>query len=693
MQYRIRKHPILPIPEKAEMVSFTCNGKSFQGVKGEPVATALIANGFHVLSRHPKDHAAKGIYCANGQCSHCTVIINGKPQKSCVTPLEENMSVRLLDDLPEIPYDTLAYHGTSQKEYTCDVLIVGGGPSGLTGALECAEMGYSVLIAEDKDCLGGKLLLQTHKFFGSVDDCYAGTRGIDIARILQEKVRNHPNIKILLNSPVVAIYEDGYAGVFTDNRYYGRIAFRGLMISAGARERSLIFPGNDLPGVYGAGAFQTLVNRDLVLASKRIFIVGSGNVGLIAAYHALQAGIEVAGICDILPQVTGYKVHADKIRRMGVPIWLNHTILSAEGKDVLDKITIARVDETFRPLLKTGKTFQVDTLLIAAGLTPIDEYYNVAERYGFPVVKAGDAGEIAEASSAMFGGRLAARELSRRMGKELPVRDEWYRKAELLKSKPGKVWDVPNIQLKETFQPVIHCSQEIPCNPCVTSCPVNAIRLNPRRHDLMDIPEYIGGCTGCGKCVSICPGLAIVLARKKNEKQAEVILPFEFVPDFSEGSHIPLSDAAGRDACEGEVQRIRYDKKTKTHLIHVIIPPDKALSVAGIRVQNPEMTKYLPNPTPEYFPRNALVCQCERVTADELIQFIRIHQVRDMNHLKVLRVGMGACGGKNCTVHFPTLFKQAGVDPPDVVPVKYRPLSVEIPLKSIVNEEDPHEKL
>jgi len=693
MQKRILKHPILTVPDKPEMVSFTCNGKSYQGIKGEPVATALIANGIYVLSRHPKNHAARGIYCANGQCSHCTLIINGKPQKSCVTPLEENMSVQLLDGLPEIPYDDTVYHGTSQKEYNCDVLVVGGGPSGLTGALECAEMGYSVLIAEDKDRLGGKLLLQTHKFFGSVEDCYAGTRGIDIARILSEKVRNHPNIKILLNSPIVAIYEDGYAGVFADNKYYGRIAFRGLMISAGARERSLVFPGNDLPGVYGAGAFQTLVNRDLVLSSKRIFIVGSGNVGLIAAYHALQAGIEVAGICDILPEVTGYKVHADKIRRMGVPVWLNHTILSAEGKDILENITIAQVDESFRPLLDTAKTFQVDTLLIAAGLTPIDEYYDVAKRYGFPVVKAGDAGEIAEASSAMFGGRLAARELSRRMGKEMPVREEWYHKAELLKSKPGRTWEIPAIQLKETFQPVIRCSQEIPCNPCVASCPVNAIRLKRRRNDLMDIPEYIGGCTGCGKCVSICPGLAIVLARKKNEKQAEVVLPFEFIPEFSTGSQIPLRDAEGHDIGEGEVLRIRYDKKTKTHLIHVIVPLEKATSVAGIRVQNPEVTRYRPNPTPEYFPDHALVCQCEQVTAGEIVQFIRKHHVRDMNHLKVLRAGMGACGGKNCTVHYPALFKKAGVDLKDVVPVKYRPLSVEIPLKSIVNEEDPHEKL
>lgn len=688
MQKRIRKHPILSIPDKQTIISFTCNGNVYQGIKGEPVASALIANDIHILSHHPKNHASMGIYCANGQCSRCTLLINGKPQKSCITPLEENMSIEILDGLPKIPPDDTPYHGKEQKEFECDILVVGGGPSGLTGALECAEMGYSVIIAEDKNQLGGKLLLQTHKFFGSEEACYAGTRGIDIAHILSEKVLNHPRIQVLLNSPLVALYKDKYAGIFLDYKTYGRIHFNGLFVSAGAREKSLVFPGNDLPGIYGAGAFQTLVNRDLIQSSQRIFIVGSGNVGLIAAYHALQAGIDVVGICDILPYVTGYKVHADKIKRMGVPLWLNHTILYAEGKDILEKITLAQVDDAFRPCMNTTKTFAVDTLLIAAGLTPIDEFYQEAKRFGFQVVKAGDASEIAEASSAMVGGRAAAQELARALGKKIPPPNDLYREVNLLKSKPGKTWDIPPFTLTEKFQPIIRCSQEIPCNPCVSSCPVKAIRLIPRRQDLMDIPEYLEGCTGCGNCVSICPGLAIVLARKISDTQAEIVLPFEFIPEFSPGDNIPLRDMEGQDVCEGKIHRIRYDKKTKTHLIHVYVPLDNALSIAGIRLREAKEDDFFENPAPEYFPNDALVCQCERVTVGELIHFIQEHHVRDMNQLKVLRAGMGACGGKNCSAHFPALFKKSGIDIQTVTPMKYRPLSMEIPLQSIINEEE-----
>ncbi len=688
MTHRITEHPIIEIPENRSLVSFTCNGSIYHGYMGEPVASALIANGIKVLSRHPRDHAAKGIYCSNGQCSHCTVLINGKPQKSCMIPLKENMKIQLLETLPEIPEEDNAYHGVAQDEFSCDVLVIGGGPSGLTGALECADLGFSVIIAEDKERLGGKLLLQTHKFFGSVDDCYAGSRGTDIAVILSQKVHKHRNIRVLSNTPVVAVYKDKYAGVFIDNKRYGRISFQGLFISSGAREKSLIFPGNDLPGVYGAGAFQTLVNRDLVKSSDRIFVVGSGNVGLIAAYHALQAGIEVAGICDILPQVSGYKVHADKIRRLGVPIILKHTILSAEGRDVLEKITIAEVDDEYRPLLQTAKSFKVDTLLIAAGLIPIDENYILAETFSFPAVKAGDAGEIAEASSAMFGGRVAAIELAGKLGKTVSFQKEFSQKAELLKSKPGKIRPDQKIALTDTFQPVIRCSQEIPCNPCVSACPVQSIQLKPVRNDLMDIPEYTGGCTGCGKCVAICPGLAIILAKKSGDQDSEIVLPYELIPNFSTGDTIPLTDGDGHDICLGRVVRIRKDKKTNTRLISVIIPQAAALDAAGIRIQDSSVSEYVADPAPEYFPDDAMVCQCERVTSGDLIQFIREHHIRDMNQLKILRAGMGACGGKNCSSHYPALFKKAGVDIRRVASNRYRPLSVEVPLKSIVNEED-----
>ena len=121
-------------------------------------------------------------------------------------------------------------------------------------------------------------------------------------------------------------------------------------MAAGAREKSLVFKGNTLPGVYGAGAFQTLVNRDLVRPTSRLFIVGGGNVGLIAGYHALQAGIQVVGLCEALPECGGYKVHKDKLVRMGVPIYTSHTVLSANGDEEVASVTIAKIDKAWKPV-------------------------------------------------------------------------------------------------------------------------------------------------------------------------------------------------------------------------------------------------------------------------------------------------------------------------------------------------------
>ncbi|MFA6617986.1 MAG: FAD-dependent oxidoreductase [Candidatus Neomarinimicrobiota bacterium] len=679
-------HPILQVKE-SELVHFLFNGEKYQGIKDQAVSSALIANNIHVFSHHHKNNAAQGIFCANGQCSHCTVLINGMPMKSCVTPLNEGMDIRRLEGLSELPIKDHELRDHRNIHHSCDVLVVGGGPSGLIAALELAEMDFKIILVDDKSNLGGKLLLQTHKFFGSKEDCYAGTRGHEIAKILENKIKAHKNIKIMCDTMVAGIFKDKKAGLFVENKAYHLVDFKGIIISTGARERSLIFPGNHLPGVYGAGAFQTLVNRDLVKSSDEIFIVGSGNVGLIAAYHALQAGIKVKGICDILPEPSAYKVHADKIKRMGVPLYMKHTILHAEGDDKLQKITIAKINDNNRPILETAKTFKVDTLLIAVGLAPIDSFFNMAEQFAFPTVKTGDADEIAEASSAMFGGHIAGLQMAKKLGKNIKIDEDLYRKAEILKSHPGNIYPKQNIPLTEKYQPMIHCLQEIPCNPCETICPVNAISLHKRKGNIMDVPEYHGDCIGCMKCVTICPGLAISLAKKISGTEAEIVLPYEFLVDFKAGKKLALCNINGDYLEDGEVLKIRFDKKTRTTLLSLRCSLKNAKIIAGIRIQDKQIIKAEKDASINYFPDNAIVCSCEMLTVKEVKDYILEHKVRDINQLKNIRVGMGACGGNNCSLLLPRIFKSMDIDFKDVYLPRPRPSSVEIPLQALINEE------
>lgn len=684
---RLLQHPILELPKNKKIVSFTFNNQEFTGQEGEPVASALAAQGITTFAIHSKNDTPQGLFCANGQCSHCTLIIDGLPQKSCITPLRAGMRVQTLQHLPAMPDDRDPLRKAVCPEHECEVLVIGGGPSGMMAAIELAKLGLSIILVDDKSRLGGKLLLQTHKFFGSIEDCYAGTRGIDIATLLEKQVQSYTNIRVFTDTTVVGIFKDQRAGVFISNRYYHLIQFKGLVISAGAREKTLLFPGNHLPGVIGAGAFQTLVNRDLIKASKRIFIVGTGNVGLIAAYHALQAGIEVVGICDILPAVSGYQVHADKIKRLGVPIYLQHTVLSAAGHEHVEQVTIAQVNADMQPLLETAKTFIIDTLLVAVGLTPIDEFYEIAQRFGYPVVKAGDADEIAEASSAMFGGRIAGLQMAQLLGHPVAIEPGFSAKAEILKSKPGYSFPRDTIQLQSTFRPIIRCNQEIPCNPCTSVCPQNSIRLKPNRNNLLDIPKFAGECNGCFQCLLICPGLAITLARRIDENYAEVVIPFELIPSFSVGDRVAVTDWDGNYLEEAEVLKIRSVKKYKMYLISCKTSLQNGPLAAGIRVQNPADLTPLPKPRIDYLPDNAIVCHCELVTVGEIVKFIQQHKIRDVNQLKLIRVGMGACGGKTCSTILPSIFKKAGVPWEEVSPGTKRPLFVEVPMAAIVNEE------
>ena len=182
---RIVQHPILEVPVRPPMVEFTFDGRTLAARESEVISSALFANGIRVFGRHAGDGAPQGIFCANGQCAQCLVVADGRPVKACLTPVHAGMRVRSVDGYPELEADDAPLRATPRiQEVESDLLIVGGGPAGLTAAAEVAPHGLRVILCDDKQTLGGKLTLQTHNFFGSIDDCYAGERGTAISRHL-----------------------------------------------------------------------------------------------------------------------------------------------------------------------------------------------------------------------------------------------------------------------------------------------------------------------------------------------------------------------------------------------------------------------------------------------------------------------------------------------------------------------------
>ncbi len=681
--HRIREHPILPVPERPDL-RFYWNRAPLTAKPGEMISSALLANGVAAFGRHPRDGSAQGIFCANGQCSKCMVVANGVPVKSCMTAVRENMVVESVDGLPELPPVAGVPHLSDVEEVRTDVLIIGGGPAGTSAAIELGARGIGTLIVDDKNELGGKLVLQTHKFFGSVEDSHAGTRGNDIGRMLAESVARDPNIAVWLNSTALFVFSDGKAGILRDGAYT-LVSPRIILNAAGAREKFLAFAGNSLVGIYGAGAFQTLANRDLVRPSEKLFIVGGGNVGLIAGYHALQAGIGVVGLAEALPQCGGYKVHADKLKRLGVPIYTSHTILSANGRERVESVTIAEVDDRFRPLPGTEKTVACDTVLIAVGLNPIDELTREARTAGIPVYAAGDASEIAEASSAMFNGKIAGLEIAAALGAgDAAIPESWRAKAEVLKSHPGPTHEQEFPAGESSVMPVIHCLQEIPCNPCITVCPLESIRIEG--DPLMGLPAFVGGedgCSGCLKCVTICPGLAITLADfRKDPEFPEVTVPYE-VSNFpvKRGDMLRTVDIDGNVLGVMPVTAVLNNKKSRTQLIRIRVPKQVAKRVVSFAIQSDAVSQPLAGATARGGgAEDAKLCLCERVSVGEVRALVR-QGITDINQIKAItRAGMGACGSKTCETLIKSVFRQEGIPPDRVTENTKRPVFVEVPL-------------
>lgn len=685
---RIKSHPILK-DNSTPTNSFYWEKQKLFAKPGEMISSALFANGITIFGHHPRDNSPQGIYCGNGQCSQCLVLANELPVKACMMPVEEGMQVSPINGLHALPeeFSTSALKNLELVYEEPDVLILGGGPAGLSAAIELGKLGVSVILIDDKDRLGGKLVLQTHRFFGSSEAVYAGTRGIDIAKKLEKETRDQESVEVWLRSTALAVFEDKSVGILRDNKTYWLVKPKILLVATGAREKSLAFVGNTLPGVYGAGAFQTLVNRDLVKPCKNLFIVGGGNVGLIAGYHAIQAGIHVAGLVEAAPQCGGYKVHLDKLKRSGVPVLTSTTVVKAIGKDAVEKVVIASVDDHFQPIPGTEQEFACDTVLIAVGLDPVNEFLNKARDVGMQVYSAGDAREIAEASAAIFSGKIVGNQIATLLGKRLePIPLEWAEFEAILKSKPGKVFSAANYEKLEGVYPVMHCDQEIPCDPCSTVCPKHLITIS--KTDIRNTPKFPydeeTDCIACARCVSVCPGLAVSLVDfRKSKDHALVTLPYEQDPgQVKPGTLVTVTDIDGVELGQLIVKATRMlPNYTGTTLISLEAPIAIATKISGVRI--------ISSDRPEAFDESvdfkkladeAFICRCERVTAGEIRRLIQ-SGVRDVNQIKAIsRASMGACGGKTCLTMIKRLFQSEGIRLNEVTDSTVRPVFVEVPI-------------
>lgn len=508
-----------------------------------------------------------------------------------------------------------------------DLIVVGAGPAGMSAAIEAARLGAHVVVFDENAQPGGQLFKQIHKFFGSKEH-KAKVRGFRIGRELLEEA-GRLGVTVELDATVIGLYQDKEVVVRQGDevRHYKGDA---VVVATGAAENMVGFDGWTLPGVIGAGAAQTMMNLHGIRPGQRVLMLGSGNVGLVVSYQLLQAGCEVVAVVDAAPRVGGYGVHAAKVARTGVPFYLSHTIVRAEGDDHVTGVTIAQVDEHFQFVPGTEKHFDVDTVCVAVGLSPMSQLFKMdgcdvvddPKRGGqVPVVDeqgetsipgiyaAGDVSGIEEASSAMIEGRIAGLSAAAYLGyleqdelvakvgeneraldglrqgmfapgnrgKKIELTEEGIPVSESLLSH-GYVADdeivrFPGFTHRAGIHPVIECTQNIPCNPCQDVCPKHCIKVGEHITQLPAI-EPDSTCIGCGMCVAACPGQAIFLVDEHaDEEYADVTFPFEFTDVPAQGD---TGRALGRDGaplCEAEVVGVKSAKAfDSTRLVTMRVP-------------------------------------------------------------------------------------------------------------------------
>lgn len=274
---------------------------------------------------------------------------------------------------------TIQKKATAATEKT-GLLIVGGGPAGLSAAVAAKEAGCSDIVIMERDREPGGILNQCihngfglHTFHEELTGPEYAARFIQRAEELQ--IPFWPNTLVV----EISLKENGWKSVTAMNRERGlfTIDAKAVILAMGCRERprgALNIPGYRPAGIYSAGTAQRFVNMEGRMPGKEVVILGSGDIGLIMARRMTLEGAKVKVVAELMPYSGGLKRNiAQCLEDYGIPLKLSHTVVDISGKDRVEGVTLAQVDENRRPIPGTEEYIPCDTLLLSCGLIPENE--------------------------------------------------------------------------------------------------------------------------------------------------------------------------------------------------------------------------------------------------------------------------------------------------------------------------------
>jgi methylglutamate dehydrogenase subunit C len=401
--------------DHATALRFSFDGRQFTGHAGDTLASALIANGVHLVGRSFKYHRPRGIFTAGSDEPNALVELRTGARRE---PNTRATTVELYDGLeassqnrwPSLEFDLMAVNSlfapllgagfyyktfmwpaafwekvyeplirraaglgragrlpdpdTYEQAYAfCDVLVIGAGPAGLAAALAAGRAGARVILCDEDSRLGGRLLSERCEVGGEPGHVWADAAVAELESM--------PSVRVMPRSTVFGVYDSGVHAVVervTDHlsvpsphqprQRLWRVVAKRAVLAAGATERPIVFPGNDRPGVMLASAMRAYVNRYAAAPGRRVAVFTAGDDGWRTAIDLSVAGVEVVALIDSRPAVTPEL----SARLPGVRVMQASQVVGTAGRHRIGSVTVRSGTAT--------EALAVDALAVSGGWNP-----------------------------------------------------------------------------------------------------------------------------------------------------------------------------------------------------------------------------------------------------------------------------------------------------------------------------------
>ncbi len=468
---------------RSKIVTFTYNGTKIEAYEGDTVASALSSKGQKIFGRSFKYHRPRGLFCVSGNCPNCFMNVDGVPNvKSCVIPVREGMAVNQQNAWPSLEHDASSiidkfesllpvgfYYKTfhhpkwmwpfvrpfirraagygkitrtmkkteewEQIHKHVDLTVVGGGPAGISAALEAAKYGLRILLVDDQSKLGGHLNSSACQIQGGEE--FSGLRGFEAASKLNSAVPSVPNIETLTSATCFGLYEGNLIGVYQSKRLV-KVRTRKIIVATGCQETNPSFTNNDLPGIFLGTGLQRLVNIYGIKPGQNALVVANSSSAAEIVSDLLDAGIEVAALVVITSNLSLSNSLEKKIRDKGVQVFDGYMIVEALGNRGVTGAIIAKIGEEGKIVEGSAKTIPCDIISISAGFEPssallyqggceiaFDEQIgeSVPTRMGNDIYAAGEVTGIHDTAIALLQGKIAGAQAANDLRRDGNIRD------------------------------------------------------------------------------------------------------------------------------------------------------------------------------------------------------------------------------------------------------------------------------